>query len=163
MTAYLGQICMVSFTMIPLGWAACDGQELQIDQNQALYSVIGTTYGGNGATTFKLPDLCGRVPLNVASNYFLGQSGGEDTHTLSQSEIPMHRHTAAARNAAANSPYPTNNVWPAASSAYASTANTTMNPAVLGNAGGGLAHENRQPYLSIQFIICLTGAYPTRS
>src|SRR5512139_1650461 len=118
MEPFLGEIKIVSFGFAPQGWAACDGQILQINQNQALYALLGITYGGNGINTFALPDFRGRVPLHFGSGFALGNSSGEATHVLTTSEMPAHTHTVSASNAAPDAPLPTDNVWPAVTEGY---------------------------------------------
>ncbi|ACU06859.1 microcystin dependent protein [Flavobacteriaceae bacterium 3519-10] len=149
---YLGQIAFVAFTFAPKGWAECNGQLLPISQNTALFSLLGTTYGGNGQTTFALPDMRGRVLIhngqgNGLSNYELGQTGGTENHTLTIAEMPQHIHNVNAVSAEGNQNVPTGNL-PANTKAldkeYAdSTANTTMNLGMISPAGGSQPHENR--------------------
>ncbi|RPJ26492.1 MAG: phage tail protein [Chloroflexi bacterium] len=161
MDPFLGEIKIVSFNFAPRGWAACDGQILQNMQNQTLFSLLGTLYGGNGTTTFALPDFRGKVPLHFGAGFIQGQSGGETAHTLTLNEMPAHTHTVAASNADPDVPLPGGNVWPAVTNGYAGTPNATMNPAALVSTGGQ-PHENRQPYLVLNFVIALQGVYPTR-
>jgi microcystin-dependent protein len=161
MDPFLGEIKIVSFNFAPYGWAACDGQIMQINQNQALYALLGTTYGGNGTTTFALPDFRGKVPLHFGTGFNLGSSGGEAKHTLAPGEIPAHTHTVWANNTTADAPLPTNNVWPSVTDGYASGSNAVMNPAALGSTGGQ-PHENCQPYLVLNFVIALQGIWPSR-
>jgi microcystin-dependent protein len=160
---YIGQISIVSFNFAPQGWAACDGQVMPINQNQALYALLGTTYGGNGTTTFNLPDFRGRVPLHFGAGISLGGRSGEEMHTLSANEMPAHLHTVSASNADPNAPLPTGNVWPAVTSGYAGTPDATMNPAALGTAGASQPHQNCQPYLVLNFVIALVGIFPSRN
>ncbi|MBN2387247.1 MAG: phage tail protein [Anaerolineales bacterium] len=161
MEPFLGEIKIVSFNFAPAGWAACDGQTMQIVQNQALYALLGTTYGGNGSTTFGLPDLRGRVPLHFNATYPPGNAGGEAGHVLTAAEMPSHTHTVSASDAAANAPSPTGNTWAAANNGYAAAPDATMKPAALGTTGGQ-PHENRQPYLVLNFVIATTGIFPSR-
>jgi microcystin-dependent protein len=165
-TPFLAEIKIVSFNFPPKGWALCNGQLLPINQNQALFSLLGTTYGGNGQTTFGLPDFRGRAPVHVGSGLVQGQSGGEEFHTLVQSEMPAHNHPVAASNRADanNTNIPTNN-FPATDpvNAYRSTLNTTLAPMTVSNVGGSQAHENRQPFLVLNFCIALQGIFPSRN
>lgn len=162
MDPFLGEIKIVSFDFAPMGWATCDGQLMSISQNSALFSLLGTTYGGNGTTTFGLPDLRGRVPIHFNVTYPRGIPGGEASHVLQPAETPAHSHTVYASNAAANAPSPTGNTWSAVNNGYAAAPDASMKPAAL-TTTGGQPHENRQPYLILNFIIATSGLYPTRS
>lgn len=165
---------ITGFNFAPRGFALCDGQILPINQNQALFSLLGTTYGGDGRTTFALPDLRGRTPFHVGAppgggNLSLGQRGGEEQHTLSVLEIPAHGHQLRASSGAANQTTPVNNSLAVASNtnAYsdqpnATMANTPPNIAVA-NAGESQGHENRSPYLVVNFVIALQGIFPSRN
>lgn len=164
---FIGQVTLFAGNFAPRGWAFCSGQLLSIAQNTALFSILGTTYGGNGQTTFALPDLRGRVPLGPGqgpglSNVVLGQQGGVENVTLTQAQAPAHGHPVAASNAAATAARPGGNL-PAGNGAYGAAADTTMNPAMVGAAGGSQPHENRQPYLGMNFIIALEGIFPARN
>ena len=161
MDPFLGEIKIVSFNFVPRGWAACDGQIMQITQNQALYALLGTYYGGNGTTTFALPDLRGRAPLHFNSTYLLGNAGGEAGHVLAAVEVPSHTHQVYASDAVPNAPSPTGNTWAAANNGYAPASDATMKDAALATTGGG-AHENRQPYLVLNFVIATIGIFPPR-
>src|ERR1043165_750792 len=133
---FLSEIKIVSFNFPPKGWALCNGQLLPINQNQALFSLLGTNYGGNGQTNFALPDLRGRTPIHMGGGFILGQSGGEEAHTLSISELPQHTHPAIASSNAADQPQPTNNFWPNGNqAAYASPPTAAMNPACVSAIG----------------------------
>lgn len=162
---FLGEIRPFAFNRIPWGWLPCEGQELQIQSYQALFSLLGVTYGGNGSTTFKLPDLRGRVPLHKGNTVAYGAVGGEATHTLSVSEIPAHTHQVYTSSGTANQPSPENNTWGSVNgrSIYATTANTTMSPAAMSATGQSNAHNNMQPYLTLSFCIAVQGIYPIRN
>ncbi len=154
----------MSFVFPPKGWALCNGQFLPINQNQALFSLLGTTFGGNGQTTFALPDLRGRVPIHVGNGYFLGQQGGEQAHTLSISEIPTHVHSLQASYTQGNSTNPnfggTGRVLAADPGNAYSTGFTpsavALNAATVANNGGSQAHQNMQPYLTLSYCIALS-------
>ena len=161
---FLAEIKIVSFNFAPKGWALCNGQLLPINQNQALFSILGTTYGGNGTVTFGLPNLQGRVPFHIGQGLSLGQVGGETAHTLSLSEMPAHNHLVAASSANADKVDPTANFWASgAASAYAATPNNAMSPASITNVGGSQPHENMAPYLVLNFVIALQGIFPSRT
>lgn len=162
---FLAEIKIVSFNFPPKGWAFCNGQLLPINQNQALFSLLGTTYGGDGRVNFALPDFRGRVPLHVGNGHILGERGGEEAHTLTMTEMPAHIHQVSCNTAAGNLPNGSNNFWSSlAAQPYTAVApNATMNPAAVTNAGGSQAHENRSPYLVLNFIIALQGIFPSRN
>ena len=167
MDPFIGQIILVPYNFAPQGWALCNGQLLSIAQNTALFSLLGTTYGGDGVTTFALPDLRGRVPVSSGqapglSNYFLGQAAGTETVTLNSNQMPAHSHAVNANSAHSNSDQPANN-FPASSAHFQTTSDgTKMNPAMIGQTGGSQPHENRQPYLTLNYCIALQGIYPSR-
>lgn len=165
---FLSEIRLLSFEFTPAGWASCDGQVLQVQQNQALYALIGNTYGGTPGTTFALPDLRGRVPIHPGAGISLGHSGGEATHTLSAAELPAHTHAMQGTSAAIDSPDATGNhlgSTNAIGAIYkATTANLVpMHAGAIANAGSSRGHDNMQPYLAIQFAIALAGTFPPRS
>jgi microcystin-dependent protein len=165
---FLSEIRMMSFGFPPKGWALCDGQLLPINQNQALFSLLGTTYGGDGRVNFGLPNLQGRAPMHMGSGHTLGERGGEQGHTLSISEIPTHTHTAKATTATATTNNPTSSLMLAKSTAaalYASGASglVAMAPNELANVGGSQAHLNMQPFLVINFSIALQGIFPSQT
>jgi microcystin-dependent protein len=168
-TPYISEIRIFSFNFAPKGWAMCNGQLLPINQNQALFSLMGTTYGGDGRTNFALPNLQGNMPIHegtsIAGNqYVLGQAGGEQYVTLSLTQIPQHTHTAYASSTAANSGSPANAFWAGGNQpAYASTAGVTMNPAAVGAVGGSQPHNNLAPFLVLNFCIALVGIFPSRN
>jgi microcystin-dependent protein len=161
---FLGEIKLVSFNFPPKGWAFCNGQLLSIAQNQALFSILGTTYGGNGQTTFGLPNFQGRMPIHQGQGFNIGQQGGEAAHTLTINEMPAHNHPAMGA-ATADGASPNNTTWAPADGAtqFYPSPNTTMNPAAIANSGGSQPHENSAPYLVLNFIIALVGIYPSRS
>ncbi|MEZ4771046.1 MAG: tail fiber protein [Caldilineales bacterium] len=168
---FLAEIRIVGFTFAPRGWAFCDGQILPINQNQSLFSLLGTTYGGDGRTTFALPDLRGRAPAHVGNsgsgpNINLGQRSGEETHTLSAAEMPQHVHALQASSADGN----TTNVGNAllareAGGIYQASASNPVQiqAGVVANTGGSQAHDNMQPYLALNFCIALQGLFPSRN
>lgn len=162
---FLAEIRIVAFNFAPRGWALCDGQILPISQNQSLYSLLGTTYGGDGRTTFALPDLRGRTPIHVGDGHLLGNKSGEETHTLSANEIPQHTHPARASTTGGNVPVPNDNVLASSpNQMYTDPAGlTAMAGGSVTNAGGGQAHENMQPFLVLNFCIALQGLYPSRN
>jgi microcystin-dependent protein len=163
-TPFIGEVKLISWNFPPKGWAFCNGQLLPINQNQALFSLLGTTYGGDGRVNFALPDLRGRTPVHVGQGIILGQRGGEIAHTLITSEMPAHTHFAVGSSVAADQSVPTNNFWAtSAFTAYATSANETMNPADVSPVGGSQAHDNMSPYLVLNFVIALVGIFPSRN
>jgi microcystin-dependent protein len=160
---FLGEIRIVSFSFPPKGWALCNGQLMMINQNQALFALLGTTYGGNGTTNFSLPNLQGRLPIHFGNGFVQGQTGGEATHTLLIQEMPGHTHGIQASSASADQVSPAGNLWANGNvPAYSGSAGATMNPASIGNVGGSQAHQNMSPYLVLNFVIALSGIFPTR-
>jgi microcystin-dependent protein len=161
---------MFAFNFPPEGWALCDGQLLPINQNAALFNLIGTTYGGNGTTNFALPNLQSRVPVHQGtgaglSSYVMGQSAGTETVTLDANQMPAHSHSVRASQSAAGSGNPEGRVPARSSSAtYVGQPDTStlMNPKMIADAGGGQPHENIQPYLTVNFCIALSGIFPAR-
>src|SRR5262245_40222323 len=160
---FLGEIKMVSFNFPPKGWALCNGQLLPINQNQALFSLLGTTYGGDGRTTFALPDLRGRSPFQVGAGLVLGERGGETAHTLIQSEMTAHTHGPKASTNGPDQGSPANNFWAAVSGSYSASPDSTMNPSLVSPAGGRQPHNNMQPYIVVNFIIAIQGIFPSRN
>ena len=160
---YIGELRVISFNFPPNGWAFCNGQLLQISQNQALFSILGTTYGGDGRTTFALPNLQGRIPLHQGSGFTIGQVGGELTHTLTVNEMPAHVHTPMAATGPAVAS-PAGASWTAGTRAmYAATPDGPMNSAAVASAGASQPHENMPPYLALNVVIALVGIFPSRS
>lgn len=169
---YIGDIMMFGGNFAPSGWAFCNGQLLPISQNQALFSLLGTMYGGDGMTTFGLPDLRGRLPVGVGqgpglSNYTEGEPGGTESVTLTTSSLPAHNHPRSAYNDKGDQSSPANGTTAAIvdssnglAQGFAASANTAMSP--VGATGGGQPHENRQPFLCINFCIATEGIYPSR-
>jgi microcystin-dependent protein len=161
MEPFIGEIRLFGFGKTPNGWAACEGQTLAISTNQALFSILGTRYGGDGIRTFMLPDLRGRAPVSAGPVLPAGAKGGEDKHTLAVAEMPAHNHAVMASKATANL-YPiANNVW-ASNMNYADTATLSLANGAVANAGGGAAHSNMQPYLSMYYCIATSGIFPSR-
>jgi microcystin-dependent protein len=159
---FLSEIRIMSFVFAPKGWALCNGQLLPINQNQALFSLLGTTFGGDGRVNFALPDLRGRVPIHVGSGHTLGERGGEQSHTLSIAELPTHAHLSMVSPANGNTPVATNNVLAGALNAYRGADNlTSLNAQSVQNAGGSQAHLNMQPFLTLSFCIALQGIFPS--
>ena len=154
---------MLAFGFPPRSWALCNGQFLPINQNQALFSLLGTMYGGNGQTTFALPDLRGRTPISFGDGRTIGERGGEESHTVTVSEMPTHNHLVNAGNSAANSALPTNNFFAKNAGAYAATSNAAMAAETITNTGGSQPHPNMGPYLVISFAIALQGLFPSQN
>ncbi len=159
---FLSEIRIFSFNFAPKGWALCNGQLLPINQNQALFSLLGTTFGGDGRVNFALPDLRGRTPIQVGSGHTLGERDGEQAHTLSIAELPAHTHVVNASSTNAATPIPSGNVLAASNNLYASPTNLiSLNPSVVTNIGGSQAHLNMQPFLTLSFCIALQGIFPS--
>jgi len=160
---FLSEIRIMSFNFAPKGWAFCNGQLLPINQNQALFSLLGTTFGGDGRTNFALPNLQGRTPIHVGSGFTLGQNGGQVAHTLTQSEMPQHTHMAQGTNNGATTNLAVGNLLGSVSSKMfiAPTDLVAMSPTEITNAGGSQPHENRQPFLTLAFCIALQGIFPS--
>jgi microcystin-dependent protein len=175
---FIGEIRMVGFNYAPQNWALCNGQLLPISQYAALFSLLGTYYGGNGTTSFALPDLRGRVPLSMGqgaglSNYEIGQNGGTEAVTLVQPQMPAHSHSVAVNNSLGSTANPTNAFPaefytgdprnPSLINGYATSSNANLAPTAVSTVGGSQPHENRQPYLAVNFIIALYGIFPPRN
>jgi microcystin-dependent protein len=159
---FLSEIRLMSFVFAPKGWALCNGQLLPINQNQALFSLLGTTFGGDGRVNFGLPDLRGRTPIHVGSGHTLGERGGEQAHTLSIAELPAHTHVLQASTDNANSNDPTGRVLASATAVYHSpTSLTSLSPTSVTNIGGSQAHLNMQPFLTLSYCIALQGIFPS--
>jgi microcystin-dependent protein len=163
-TPFLSEIRLVSFNFPPKGWALCNGQTLSIQQNQPLFALLGTTYGGDGITNFKLPNLQAAMPVNQGAAFVLGQAGGESSHTLIPTEMPAHTHMAQGVSTTATLEPATGNTWgQSTESPYGTSANTTLNAGALGTIGNGQSHNNMPPYLVLNFIIALQGIFPSRN
>lgn len=179
---FLGEIRMFPYNFAPTGWAFCDGQLLPISQNTALFALLGTTYGGNGTTTFALPDFRGRGPIHPGqgpglSQRTLGQAGGAETVALGVPQMPVHTHAANCNTGPANQESPGGNVWakvfnhsphththtPGPNIYQSGSPNGQMSSAAIANTGGGQAHENMPPFLAVSFCIALEGVFPARS
>ena len=161
-TPFLSEIKIVSFNFAPKGWALCNGQLLPINQNQALFSLLGTTYGGDGRVNFALPNLQGRIPNHVGDGFTLGEAGGQTAHTLIISELPAHTHTPLGNKSnPATSPSAAGNLWGFDNGQYINASNGAMNPASVTNTGGNQPHDNMSPYLVLNFIIALQGIFPS--
>lgn len=163
---FLSEIRIFSFDFPPKGWAFCNGQFLPINQNQALFALLGTTYGGNGQTTFALPNLRGRVPIHVGNGHTLGEAAGATSVTINQQTLPQHLHTLAVNSATATTANPTGAFLAAANNMYASPAAgglTTMNAGSVTPVGGSQPHNNMMPYLVLNFCIALQGIFPSQN
>jgi microcystin-dependent protein len=167
-TPYIGEIRMVGFNFAPQGWAFCDGQVMAIAQNDALFALIGTTYGGDGQITFALPNLLGRVPIHMGtgpglSTRVIGESGGSESVTLTTNQLPAHGHTPLAYSAVGSQSSPQNGLWAGSADARYSTspANQPMRNTLIGAGGGGQPHANLMPFAAINFIISLFGIFPS--
>lgn len=165
---FIGEIRIFGFGYAPQGWAKCDGALLAIGQNQALFAILGTTYGGNGTTTFGLPNLRGRVPIHWGqgpglSPYSLGQIAGETEHTLTAAETPQHNHLLSASTAAPNQPSVAGGVWASNTGAYVDAAPNALMQAGSLSAVGGQAHQNMSPFLTLNFCIAIVGIFPSQN
>ena len=159
----MGELRLFAFGQAPIGWAQCNGQFLPINQNQALFSLLGTTYGGNGQTTFALPDLRGRIAMH-ADNHTQGEMGGEQAHTLTQGEMPQHLHFLQASAIDGTTVVPTGNLLANFNNGYRAASNMiAVNPGSVSNVGGSQAHENMSPYIVVNFCIALQGIFPSRN
>lgn len=160
---FLSEIRLMSFVFAPKGWALCNGQLLPINQNQGLFSLLGTTFGGDGRVNFAIPDLRGRAPIHVGNGHTLGERGGEQAHTLSIAELPQHTHVAVATSATGNTPVPSAGLLAdTPSQIYAPASNlVSLTPGSVTNTGGSQAHLNMQPFLTLSFCIALQGIFPS--
>ena len=170
MDPFLGEIRIFSVSAAPKGWAMCNGQFLPINQNQGLFALLGTTYGGNGQTTFQLPDLRARVPMHLGSGHFLGEVGGQAAHTITVNELPTHIHFLSASSAAGNSQNPrfgaTGHLLAVdPGNSYTSNAGSldTFAAGTVSSVGGSQPHVNMQPFLALTFCIALQGIFPTQN
>lgn len=162
-TPYMSEIRMISWDFPPKGWAFCNGQTLPINQNQALFSLLGTQYGGNGQTTFQLPDLRGRTPVHMGDGFTLGERGGQEAHTVTMNEMPPHTHQVTASADAAGASSPAGARWAKPTvAAYGTPGDTTMNSASVTSVGGNQPHTNLQPYAVVNFCIALQGVFPSQ-
>ena len=164
-TPYVGEIRIFAGNFAIAGWAFCDGSLQSISQNQTLFNLIGTTYGGDGQNTFALPDLQGRFPVHQGSGYLIGQKAGVETVTLNTNQIPSHSHVPAS-SGTGGSDNPSGNYWGASTGGKlysTNTPNLTMNNAALGITGGNQPHDNMQPFLCINYIISLFGIFPSQN
>jgi microcystin-dependent protein len=158
---FLSEIRIMSFNFAPKGWALCNGQLLPINQNQALFSLLGTTYGGNGQTNFALPDLRGRVSMHVGNGHTLGERAGQEAHTITMQELPAHLHQVKVFNDNSNAT-PAGNFFAAAATAYhPAPPNTNLAQNTITNTGGSQPHQNMQPFLVLSFCIALQGIFPS--
>ena len=164
---FIGEIRMFGGNFAPVGWAFCNGALIPISENDALFNLIGTTYGGDGQNTFALPDLQSRVPIHVGPGFALGQSGGTESVTLTTSQIPAHSHVPQANNNAGSNASPLGSVWASSNPVlnnYSNVAPTlNMDPAAIGASGGSQPHDNMIPFLVINFIISLFGVFPSQT
>ena len=163
---YVGEIRMFPGNFAPTGWAICDGSLLSIAANETLFALIGTNYGGNGQTTFGLPDLRGRAPIHLGNGFIIGQTAGVETVALTVNQIPVHSHVPQAAVGAAGNPAnsPAGNVWSGWTGGQftAQAPAVNLNAAAIGADGGSLAHDNMVPFLTINFIISLFGIFPSQ-
>jgi microcystin-dependent protein len=164
-TPFLGEIRIMSFDFAPNGWAMCNGSLLPINQNQALFALLGTTYGGDGQTNFALPDLRGRIPMHFGSGFNQGERAGEQGHTLSISEIPTHTHVVVGTSTEATTAIPTGNVFANSPLQFWAAPNPLqpLLPSTITTAGGSQAHNNMSPYLVLTFCIALQGVFPSQN
>ncbi len=164
-TPFMSEIKIISWNFSPKGWAFCNGQFLPINQNQALFSLLGTMYGGNGQTTFALPDFRGRAAIHQGQGFTIGQAGGQEAHTITMSEMPTHIHPLQCNKIAANTNAIQAGLFGIVSGGiYGNPSNLQpILPSTITNVGGSQAHENRQPSLVLNFIIALQGVFPSRN
>ena len=158
---FLSEIRMFSFVFPPKGWALCNGQLLPINQNQALFSLLGTTYGGDGRVNFALPDMRSRAPLHVGDGHSLGERAGEQAHTLSITELPTHTHQLNGSSSEGNSPVPADSLLGPFNNGYGSGSPVALNRMTISNTGSSQAHQNMQPFLTVNYCIALQGIFPS--
>ena len=163
--AFISEVRIFSFSFAPKGWAQCNGQLMPINQNQALFSLLGTTYGGDGRTTFGLPNLQGKLAMHMGNGYTEGAVGGEQAHTLALGEMPAHSHQVFASGNAPNVPGPANNFFASNTGfkPYGTPANEQLAGAAVSNSGSSQSHNNMSPYTTVNFCICLQGIFPSRN
>jgi microcystin-dependent protein len=164
---FIGEIRMFAGNFAPVGWAFCNGALIPISENDALFNLIGTTYGGDGESTFALPDLQSRVPVHVGPGFALGQTGGAETVTLTTSQIPAHSHVPQCNSSTGTAAAPTGDVWAVPNPSVTIYSNAApslaMDPAAVGSAGGSQPHDNMIPFLAINFILSLFGIFPSQT
>jgi microcystin-dependent protein len=162
--AFLGELKLMATSRVPNGWLRCEGQLLTISTNQQLFALLGTMYGGNGSTNFALPDLRGRAPRHIGSGNFQGQRLGAETQTVTQAQLPAHTHPVLASSAAGDQAVPTNRVLAASLNQYRAPSDLTiLHPASVPPVGGSQPHDNRSPYLVLQWLIAIQGVFPSRN
>lgn len=164
---FLAQLMLCSFNFAPKGYAQCNGQLMPINQNQALFSLLGTVYGGDGRVTYGLPNLQGRTPVGQGNGIVLGELAGQESHTLTQSEVPQHIHPLTGSGAAANGAVPGGSIFATTTgntTPYTAAANlVALNPQTISFVGGSQPHENRQPFLVMNWVIALSGIFPSQN
>jgi microcystin-dependent protein len=161
---FLSEIKIVSFNFPPKGWALCNGQLLPINQNQALFALLGTRYGGNGQTNFALPNLRGRLPIHMSASHTLGEAAGSTSVTVNIQQLPTHMHALQVNSASGSTSNPTSNYLGGANNMYGGASSlVTMNPGTVTSVGGSQPHNNMMPYLVLNFIIALQGIFPSQN
>lgn len=162
---FVGEIRMFAGNFAPAGWAFCDGSLIPISENETLFNLIGTTYGGDGQSTFALPDLRSRLPLHQGPGFVIGQTGGAETVTLNTNQIPSHNHVPLAQAAQGNLTTPGQGVWAQSPINQFSelVPDSAMNPVALSSAGGSQPHDNMAPFLAVNFILSLFGIFPSQT
>jgi microcystin-dependent protein len=164
---FVGQLALFPWGIVPRAWAPCQGQTMSIQQNSALFALLGTTYGGNGTTTFNLPDLRGRTPVSSGNSISLGAQGGEEAHTLTNLEVPSHTHLLQASNEIADADKPNGNLLAqttgSATMYQANPDGSNMAAGTMAPYGSGQPHENRQPFVAMNWCIALSGIFPSKN